>query len=77
MDSYINSALKVTSTKNNIQEVSLYPGNDCMDISFNRWCLFFVPEFKVSPAEKRFAEYCGNLEKGTVSLNIFRIKEWE
>lgn len=27
----------------------------------------------VSPAEKHFAGYCDNLEKGTVSLDIFRI----
>lgn len=77
MDSYINSALKVTSMKNNIQEASLYPGNDSMGTSFNRWCLFFVPEFKVSPAEKHFAEYCDNLEKGTVSLDIFIINGYE
>lgn len=49
-----------------------------MDSSFNRWCLFFVPEFEVSPAEKCFAEYGDNSEKGTVSLDIFRIDgcEW-
>lgn len=74
MDSYINSALKVTSMENNIQEASLYLGNDSMDSSFNRWWLFFVPEFKVNTAEKCFAEYGDNLENGTVYLDIFRIQ---
>lgn len=73
MDSYINSALKVTSTKSNIQEASPYPGNGCISQSLNRWFLFFVPEFKVSHTEQLFAEFCDNLEKRTISLNIFRI----
>lgn len=73
MDSYINSALKVTSMKSNIQEASPYPENGCMDTSLNRWFLIFVPEFKVNPTEQPFAEYCDNLEKRIISLNIFRI----
>lgn len=72
MDSYINSALKVTSMKSNIQETSPYTGNGCVDTSLNRWFLFFVLEFKVNLTEQLFAEYCDNLEKGIISLNIFR-----
>jgi len=78
MDSYINSALKVSSTKSNIQDASPCPGNGCMDISLNRWFLFFVLEFKVRPTEQLFAEYCDNLEMRVTSLNLCRINgsEW-
>lgn len=60
MDSYISSALKVTSMKSNIQETSPHSGNGCMDISLNRWFLLFVPEFKVTPEEQLLADYCDN-----------------
>lgn len=62
----------VTSPKNNFEEASLYPGNVCMNTPLNRSFQFFVPEFKVSPTEQLFAEYCDNLAKTIISLNIFR-----